>query len=166
MISSNNIYKRSALNIPRDVLVCLFLVIATVAVYWQVRNHEFVNFDDDGYVTENSYVQDGLTRESIIWAFTATDVANWHPLTWLSHMLDCHFYGVNPKGHHLTNVLFHLANTVLLFLVLKWMTGALWRRNWKSQSRGFFSAVWSESIQKIMGRTMPREKGAKLAPSA
>jgi hypothetical protein len=81
-------------------------------------------------------------------------------------MLDCHFYGVNPKGHHLTTVLFHLANTVLLFLVLKWMTGALWRRNWKSQSRGFFSAVWSESIQKIMGRTMPREKGAKLAPSA
>jgi hypothetical protein len=136
MISSNNIYERSALKIHRDVLVCLFLVIATVAVYWQVRNHEFVNFDDDGYVTENSYVQDGLTRESIIWAFTATDVANWHPLTWLSHMLDCQLYGVSPKGHHLTNVLFHLANTVLLFLVLKWMTGALWRS-------GFVAALFA-----------------------
>jgi Flp pilus assembly protein TadD len=127
MISSNNIYKRSALKIHRDVLVCLFLVIATVAVYWQVRNHEFVNFDDDRYVTENSHVQDGVTRESIIWAFTATDVANWHPLTWLSHMLDYQLYGMNPKGHHLTNVFFHLANTIFLFLILKWMTGALWR---------------------------------------
>ena len=136
MISNNNIYTRSTLKTHRDVLVCLFLVIATVAVYWQVRNHEFVNFDDDGYVTENSYVQDGLTRESIIWAFTATDVANWHPLTWLSHMLDCQLYGVSPKGHHLTNVLFHLANTVLLFLVLKWMTGALWRS-------GFVAALFA-----------------------
>jgi tetratricopeptide (TPR) repeat protein len=127
MISSNNIYKRSALKIHRDVLVCLFLVIATVAVYWQVSNHEFVNFDDDRYVTENTHVQAGLSRESVIWAFTATDVANWHPLTWLSHMLDYQLYGMNTKGHHLTNVFFHLANTIFLFLVLKWMTGALWR---------------------------------------
>lgn len=124
MIASKNINKRT---LHRDVLVCLFLVIATVAVYWQVRNHGFVNFDDDRYVTENPHVQAGLTRESIIWAFTATDVSNWHPLTWLSHMLDCQIYGLSPKGHHLTNVLFHLANTVLLFLILKWMTGALWR---------------------------------------
>jgi hypothetical protein len=127
MIASNNIYKRSPLKIHRDVLVCLCLVIATVVVYWQVRNHEFVNFDDDRYVTENTHVQAGLSRESVIWAFTATDVSNWHPLTWLSHMLDYQLYGMNPKGHHLTNVFFHLASTVLLFLVLKWMTGALWR---------------------------------------
>jgi tetratricopeptide (TPR) repeat protein len=111
----------------RVIVVCLFLVIATVAAYWQVRNHEFVNFDDDNYVTENSHVHDGVTRESIIWAFTATDVSNWHPLTWLSHMLDYQLYGMNPKGHHLTNVFFHLANTIFLFLILKLMTGALWR---------------------------------------
>jgi hypothetical protein len=92
----------------------MFLVLATLTVYWQVRNHEFVNFDDDRYVTENSHVQNGVTRENFIWTFTATDTANWHPLTWFSHMLDCQLYGLNPAGHHLTNVLLHSASTVLL----------------------------------------------------
>jgi len=107
-----------------DVLVCLFLILTTLAVYWQVRNHEFVIYDDDVYVTENAHVQAGLTREGLRWAFTTTWANNWHPLTWLSHMLDCQLYGLDPSGHHLTNVFLHLANTLLLFLVLKRMTGA------------------------------------------
>jgi len=117
-------------------LVCVFLAVATLAVYWQVESYEFVNYDDDDYISDNSHVQQGLTGDSIIWAFTATHVANWHPLTWLSHMLDCQLYGMNPTGHHLTNVFFHLVNTLLLFLVLEWMTGALWRS-------GFVAALFA-----------------------
>ena len=127
MIASNNIYKRSPWNIHRDVLVCLFLVIATVVVYWQVRNHEFVNLDDDKYITENAHVQKGLTRASITWAFSITDISYWHPLTWLSLMLDYEFYGTNPRGYHLTNLVLHIFNALLLFLILRRMTGSLWR---------------------------------------
>jgi Flp pilus assembly protein TadD len=104
----------------------MFLVLATLTVYWQAGSYEFVNFDDDTYVTENHQVHKGLNRESFIWAFTATDEANWHPLTWLSHMLDIELYGLNPAGHHLTNVFLHSASTVLLFLVLLGMTGSRW----------------------------------------
>ena len=78
----------------------------TLALFWQVQNHEFVYLDDQVYVTENRHVQAGLTRESILWAFTSTEVANWHPLTWLSHMADVEIYGLNPGGHHFTNLLF------------------------------------------------------------
>ena len=111
----------------REYLICLILVFTAVTVFWQVRNHEFINLDDTEYVTENRHVQNGLTLNSMIWAFTTTRVANWHPLTWLSHMLDCQLYGLNPKGHHLTNVFLHLLNTLLLFFILQRMTGALWR---------------------------------------
>jgi len=111
----------------RECLIYLLLVLTTVTVFWQVRNHEFINLDDSKYVTENRNVQNGLTLDSMIWAFTTTQVANWHPLTWLSHMLDCQLYGLNPKGHHLTNVFLHLLNTLLLFFILQRMTGALWR---------------------------------------
>jgi len=105
----------------------MFLVLATLTVYWQVGNYEFVNLDDDQYIVENSHVQKGLTSESVTWAFTTNHMANWHPLTWLSHMLDFQLYGLNPKGHHLANVVLHLLNTLLLFLVLQRMTGGLWR---------------------------------------
>jgi Flp pilus assembly protein TadD len=110
-----------------DLVVCLFLIVATIAVYWQVGNHDFVNFDDGIYVTQNPRVQVGLVPESIVWAFNTTDAEFWHPLTWLSHMLDCQLYGLNPRGHHFTNLLLHMASTVLLFLILERMTGALWR---------------------------------------
>jgi tetratricopeptide (TPR) repeat protein len=115
------------LDIRRDLLLCLFLVVATLAVYWQVRNHDFVNYDDDHYITENRHVRAGLTKEGIIWAFTTTHASNWHPLTWLSHMLDCQIYGLNPGWHHVTSLLFHIANTLLLFVILKQMTGARWQ---------------------------------------
>ena len=107
-------------------VVILFLTIATVAVFWQVRNYEFIILDDGKYVTENSHVQDGLTWESLVWAFTTTHANFWHPLTWISHMLDCQLYGLDPGGHHFTNLLIHIANTLLLFLVLERMTGAIW----------------------------------------
>ena len=110
-----------------DVILCLLLIVVTFSVFFQVRNHNFLNYDDTSYVTENSHVQAGLTRKGIAWAFTTTHASNWHPLTWLSHMLDCMLFGLRPGMHHLSNLLFHIANIVLLFLILKRMTGALWR---------------------------------------
>jgi Tfp pilus assembly protein PilF len=121
-IPSKNIFSRH-----RDILVCLFLVISTLSVYWQVHKYGFVNFDDDIYVSDNRHVQVGLTLESIDWAFTTIRASNWHPLTWLSHMLDCQLYGLNPSGHHLTNLLFHIANSLLLFFVFRKMTGHFWQ---------------------------------------
>ena len=88
---------------------------------------DFVAFDDQLYVTENSKVQDGLTYKGIAWAFTSFYASNWHPITWLSHMLDCEIYGLNPMGHHWTNLQLHIANTLLLFFILQQMTGALWK---------------------------------------
>jgi hypothetical protein len=81
-------------------MICLFLIVATIAVYWQVANHDFLNYDDREYVTGNYHVQAGLTWEGIIWAFTTFHATNWHPLAWLSHMLDCQIYGLNAGGHH------------------------------------------------------------------
>ncbi len=107
--------------------VCLVLAAITFAVFGQTLNHEFVNFDDNDYVYENPVVAQGLTFRGIVWAFTHVHSANWHPLTWLSHMLDCQLYGLHPGGHHLTNVLLHIATVIVLFLVLRQMTGALWR---------------------------------------
>ena len=106
---------------------CLLLIACTLAVYWQVIDHDFLNFDDGQYVTDNAEVQSGLTLHGLQWAFTTTYTTNWHPLTWLSHMLDAELYGTNPAGHHVTGLLFHLLNTVLLFLLLKRLTGAHWR---------------------------------------
>ena len=108
-------------------LVAVCLAFLTVAVFWQVTGHEFINYDDGVYITENSQVKDGFTLESIIWAFKTGHAANWHPVTWLSHMLDIEIYGLKPMGHHWTNLQIHIVNSILLFLVLKMMTGALWR---------------------------------------
>ena len=110
----------------RAILLCLLLVVVTAAVYYPVHNYDFVNFDDQQYVYENHHVKGGPTLKSISWAFTNTHASNWHPITWLSHMLDSRLYGLNPGMHHLTNLLFHLANVLLLYLILIRMTGALW----------------------------------------
>ncbi|HZQ47689.1 MAG TPA: tetratricopeptide repeat protein [Verrucomicrobiae bacterium] len=107
--------------------VCGGLLLITLAAYWPALSCDFVNYDDLGYVTENSHVQGGLSMATLGWAFTTGDQSNWHPLTWLSHALDCQLYGLKPSGHHLTNLLFHLANTLLLFVVLRRLTGATWR---------------------------------------
>jgi tetratricopeptide (TPR) repeat protein len=108
-------------------VICLMLALVTLVVYWPMTHHDFTNFDDDGYVTGNYHVKSGLTWSGMVWAFKTTETANWHPLTWISHMVDCQLYGLNPGGHHLTNLLFHIANTLLLFLLLNELTGALWR---------------------------------------
>ena len=108
-------------------LICLILVLPTLGVYWEVRNFDFVTFDDYTYVAENPNVQSGLSKSGLVWAFTRFHANNWHPVTWLSHMLDCQLFGLNPGMHHLNNLIFHTANTLLLFLVLGRMTGALWR---------------------------------------
>ncbi|MEE9370218.1 MAG: tetratricopeptide repeat protein [Sedimentisphaerales bacterium] len=110
---------------PLCIYLALFLT--TLAVYLPVRNHDFIDFDDYLYVTDNSNVQAGLTWQGIKWAFTTTQAYNWHPLTWISHMLDCQLYGLNPAGHHFTNVLFHIINTLFLFMLLRLLTGSLWR---------------------------------------
>ena len=108
-------------------LICIFLAGATFGVYWQVLRSDFVNFDDPIYVTENEYVNTGFSLENIRWAFTAGKVSYWHPLTWFSHMLDCELYGLRPGLHHLTNLIIHVANGLLVFLVFRAMTGAVWR---------------------------------------
>ena len=106
---------------------CVFLAAIVWFVFGQTLHHAFVNYDDGSYVYENPIVQKGLTWEGFRWAFTHFAASNWHPLTWISHMLDCQLYGLNSAGHHLTNVLLQAAAVILLFLVLRRMTGALWR---------------------------------------
>ncbi len=107
------------------IIACLFLVVATLATYGDLRTHQFINYDDGLYVTDNPTVQGGLTLPGLIGAFTSTCAGLWHPLTMLSHMLDCQLFGLHPGGHHLTSLLFHIANTLLLFLWLQRTTGAL-----------------------------------------
>ena len=111
----------------RDLMVCLGLLAAIAAVYWPVARFDFINFDDPLYVTGNDHVKPGLTWDGLRWAFTTFSASNWHPLTWLSHMADCQFFGQQPGAQHLVNVLFHAANTVLLFVLLRHLTGARWR---------------------------------------
>jgi Tfp pilus assembly protein PilF len=110
---------------PPTALAALLLV--TFAVYSPVLRHGFVEWDDPFYVTENPHVRAGLTAGGVAWAFTSTQLANWHPLTWLSHMLDVSLFGLAPAGHHLTSLLLHLANTLLLYLALERLTHAPWR---------------------------------------
>jgi protein O-mannosyl-transferase len=107
--------------------VSLALIAANLIVYASVWHHDFVNYDDDQYVTSNPVVLRGLTWHGVSWAFTTGYAVNWHPLTWLSHMLDVQLYGLDPGPHHLTNLLFHIANTLLLLGLLHRMTGALGR---------------------------------------
>jgi tetratricopeptide (TPR) repeat protein len=111
----------------RVALVCLLLVVVTAAVYAQVRGHAFIDLDDDLYVTANPSVGAGLTTSSAAWALTTFHAANWHPLTWLSHMADVQMFGMQPAGAHMTSVLLHIVNTLLAFFVLRSMTGALGR---------------------------------------
>src|SRR6267378_5830259 len=106
--------------------VCVFLIAITWLVFGQTLGHEFVNFDDHVYVYENPVITGGLTLPGIIWAFTHTHARNWHPLTTISHMLDCQLFGLNAGGHHFTNVVLHTIAVLLLFRVLRVATGALW----------------------------------------
>jgi hypothetical protein len=107
--------------------MAVLLVLVTVALYWPVTGHDFVDFDDQAYVTENPQVQGGLSWAGVKWACLNPVCGNWHPLTVLSHMADCQVFGLNPWGHHLTNALLHALNAMLVFGLLQQMTGARWR---------------------------------------
>jgi len=111
----------------RQALIALLLIVVTWAAYWPVHRAGLTNFDDDVYVSDNPQVLHGLTLEGFRWAFTTFHACNWHPLTWLSHMADCSLFGEKAGASHLVNVGLHIANTVLLLLLLWRMTGALWR---------------------------------------
>jgi tetratricopeptide (TPR) repeat protein len=119
--------KEHALNARTVLAICAALVALTWAVFGQTLGHEFVDYDDGGYVYENPEITGGLTAHGLANAFTQPHARNWHPLTTITHMLDCQLYGIEPTGHHFTNVLLHTAAVVLLFLVLRQMTGATWR---------------------------------------
>jgi protein O-mannosyl-transferase len=113
----------------REIWIAALLAVLVAAVYWQVRGHEFINYDDPDYVFENPVVTRGLTAEGVKWAFGKLHGKHtyWHPLTWLSHMADVQLFGLNAGAHHLVNVCFHAANAVLLYLLLQQLTGAFWR---------------------------------------
>ncbi len=111
----------------RDLIICLCLAAAVLVVFGQAGSFAFLAWDDTGYVTDNPRVTDGLTAGGLRWALGSGAMANWHPLTWLSHMADAELFGLDPRGHHRTSLLLHAANAVLLYLVLKRMTAAPWR---------------------------------------
>src|ERR1039457_434157 len=114
-----------AKNARRTVLICGLLSVATLATFGPVIGHDFVNFDDIGFVTLNPHVTSGLNWANVEWAFRSGSLTGiWHPLTWLSHMLDAQLFGLRPGWHHLTSLLFHATNAVLLFLLLQRMTRA------------------------------------------
>ena len=109
----------------RKLLISLLLAGATFALFWPVGGDEFLTYDDHAYVLDNMAIRDGLTPAGISWAFTTFHANNWHPLTWLSHMLDVQLFGLDPRGHHLMNAGIHAAAASLLFLALSGMTGAV-----------------------------------------
>ena len=108
-------------------MIYIFLAVVTLLAFWQVNQSDFISFDDGVYITKNSYIQNALTIDGIIWAFTTNYQGNWHPLTWISHMLDIQLFGLNPHWHHLISLLLHITNTLLLFFVLHRMTKAPWQ---------------------------------------
>jgi tetratricopeptide (TPR) repeat protein len=114
-------------SFKESVWICLLLALSTLVIYWPITRHEFVNYDDTDYVTQNPYVQAGLSGKSMAWAWGSEVARNWHPVTMLSHILDCQLFGMKAGRHHLTSLLFHIANTLLLFLLLKHITGPVWR---------------------------------------
>jgi protein O-mannosyl-transferase len=111
----------------KPILLGALLVVATLLLYAQVAHHDFLAFDDSPYVTRNTHVTTGLNLGNVVWAFTAFHEANWHPLTWISHMADCQLFGLSSRAHHLDNVALHAANVLLLFWLLQNATGAVWR---------------------------------------
>ena len=124
-------------KIPASWWISVLLALGVLAVYWPVFGYGFVEYDDQKYILENPQVKTGLSWDGLVWAFTTFFAGNWHPLTWLSYMLDTQLFGFHPQAYHTINVLLHAANTVLLFWLLKRMTGALWRSAFVAALFGF-----------------------------
>src|SRR6266446_6683439 len=114
-------------NLERPALVCVLLALSVLAAYLAFPFLGFTNYDDPSYVTTNPVVQAGLRWRGLAWAFINVSTGNWHPMTWVSHILDCQIYGLEPGGHHLTSLLIHTANSVILFLWLRFVTAGFWR---------------------------------------
>src|SRR4051794_9133664 len=124
-MADNNVRQTSAATRPFFIGVCLAL--ATFACYLPALHNGFLAWDDPQYILDNRHVNSGLSGQGLAWAFNIGYASNWHPLTWLSHMVDCSLFGLNPMGHHLTNLLLHLLATLLLFAFLFQATRGLWR---------------------------------------
>ena len=127
MTEDSEIKIRPKLGKRKVILICTGLVLATSIAFEPVRHNDFVQYDDHQYLVQNPQVHKGVTQDSVTWAFTTFHVSNWHPLTWISHMIDYELCGLNPLWHHFVNVLFHIGNTLLLFMLFRWVTGAVWR---------------------------------------
>lgn len=110
-----------------DWFIYVIICVVTIGIYWQVNSHEFINYDDDIYITDNENIKNGFSFKTVLWAFTDTSSGNIHPLTWFSHILDYTLFGADAGNHHLVNVVFHVANSILIFIVFRRMTGTLWR---------------------------------------
>src|SRR5947209_10875444 len=125
--------ERRAPNLPfvtsRRIVIwlCFTLAIITWLCYRDLSSHQFISFDDRAYIVANEHVTSGVTWPGVLWALRSSYASNWHPLTWISHMLDCNLYGLNSAGHHLTSLLFHIANSILLFVLLRGVTVFIWR---------------------------------------
>src|SRR5664280_1160282 len=135
--------------------ICVVLAFLTLATFWPVSHHDFVNIDDPVYLTLNPVFQQNLDWSSLKWAFTTGYANNWHPLTWLSHMLDVSLFGMDPGGHHLISLFLHVANTVLLFIVLSQLTRAFWRSAFVACLFGIHpihveSVVWASERKDVL----------------
>lgn len=129
-LSANSTEIRSVNTLDEDTspwLLALLLTVITLAAYWPTFANQFINYDDPGYVYNNSHLQGGLRWTNVVWAARATYMANWHPLTWMSHMADVQLFGLNPADHHAASLLLHIINAILLFYLLRAATGFLWR---------------------------------------
>ena len=113
-------------NEKRSTIACLLLIAATLAVYNPITQNQFINFDDNTYISNNAHLRGGLSWEAVKWAFSTYDSGNWNPLTWLSHVVDYQLFHLNPAGHHYVNVMLHAANAMLLLLLLQAATGLTW----------------------------------------
>lgn len=118
--------KKVALNFRRELLVYVFIVVAVFAAYWQLPKNDFISFDDDIYVTHNPHIKEGFTFKSIKWAFTTFHAFNWHPVTWLSHMMDYKLFGKNASMHHFMNLFYHILNSILVFVIFRAVTKDIW----------------------------------------
>jgi hypothetical protein len=132
--------------------IAVLLTLATIVLYWPCTDFRFINFDDDLYVTANLKAQAGLGWTTVKWAFANPVASNWHPLTVLTHALDCQLFGLRPWGHHLINVLLHAASTAMVFLFLRRLTSATWRSAMVAALFGWH-ALHVESVAWVAGKT-------------
>jgi len=114
-------------NQIKILMACIILILATLTVFWQVNQFDFINFDDNTYVTDNGHIRSGITLNGVRWALSTRYADLWNPLVWISFMFDYQLYGLNPGGYHLTNLILHILSTLLLFWLFNRMTGAIWK---------------------------------------